>query len=51
MGVGESGAKFCQPIDVGRDSLLVATSVADPVVEIVDSDEEYVGLCCLSVQV
>ena len=44
MGVGEEHARGGQPIEVGRASLRMAAKATDPVVQIIDGDEEDVGL-------
>ena len=44
MGIGEGGATGGQPVDVGGLGQRVASQVADPVILVVDGDEEDVGL-------
>ena len=43
MGVGEGDAHFGKTVDVGSLGLGVAAEVANPVVEVIDGDEEDVG--------
>ena len=43
MGIGESCATCSQAVDVGRFRLRVPAEVADPVVLVIDGDEEDVG--------
>jgi hypothetical protein len=44
MGVGEKHTALCETIDVGGFGLRMAPETANPVVEVVDGDEEDVGL-------
>ena len=44
MGVAEQGAAPREPVDVGRPRLRMTAEAADPVVQVVDGDEEDVGL-------
>lgn len=44
MGVGEKGALRCQSIDVWSLGVRVSAQAADPVVLIIDGDEEDIGL-------
>lgn len=43
VGVGEGGAAFGEAVEVGGFHLRVAAEGGDPVVEVVDGDEEDVG--------
>lgn len=43
MGVGEQHATGGKSIDVGRLSLWVSAKAANPVVQIIDRNEQYVG--------
>ena len=43
MGVREKGAAFCQGVDVRREGLGVDAEAADPVVLVIDGNEEDVG--------
>lgn len=43
MGIGEQCAAFGEAIDVRREGLRMALEAPDPVVEIIDSDEQDVG--------
>src|SRR5437867_689938 len=44
MGIGEECAAFGETVHVGRLCLGMAAEAADPVIEVVDGDEENVGL-------
>ena len=44
MSVGEEDASFGETIDIRGEGLRVASHTADPVVEIINSDEEDVGV-------
>ena len=40
----EGRSHLRQPVDVGRPGLLVSSQVRDPCVEIIDRDEQHIGL-------
>lgn len=44
MSICEKNASRSKAVDVGRESLRVAAEASDPVVKIIDGDEEDVGL-------
>ena len=44
VGTVESNAPSCQSVDIGRLRLFVAAEMTDPVIEIVHSNEQDVGL-------
>ena len=44
MGIGEGGTASGQPVDVRGLDQWVASQVADPVILVIDGDEEDVGL-------
>ena len=44
VSVGEGDAPLSEPIEVGRYALGVSAERADPVVEVVDGDEEHIGV-------
>ena len=46
MGIGEGGATGGQSVDIRGLGQWVTSKVADPVILVVDGDEEDVGLLC-----
>lgn len=48
MGVGEQYSSLGQSVDVRRVNILSTTEAVDPIVEVVDRDEQYVWTCLLS---
>ena len=42
MGIGEDDAAACQPIHVRRLNLRMAAQEADPIVQVVDHDQQHV---------
>ena len=45
MSIGKQDATCSQPIEIGSDRLRMSPHAANPVVEIIQRDEEYVRLC------
>ncbi len=44
MSIGEQGSSFRQSIDVGSLHLRMSIQTSDPVIQIVDGDEEHIRL-------